>query len=135
MTIRIFIIFLAFVFTGNAFSCEESNKNLQIFKRIKKLNNGYNELRIFTQKKFNGFYLKGTSLELQKELIVDLEANDTLEFSGNYYRIDLSISDKYLNTAYFYLSYSKLTEFGDEFITCSLPERYKLSDLKVIAWD
>jgi len=124
------ILYLANI--GNAFSCSESNKDLDIFMRVKKLTNGYNSLEIFTQKKFNGYYLRGTSLELQNELIVDLDTNDTLEFSGNYYRIDLSISDKYLGDAIFYLGYSKLSEKEDIFATCILPERFKLSEIKEV---
>ena len=128
------LLILYFSYIGNAFSCIESNKDLDIFMRAKKLTNGYNRLEIFTQKKYSGYYLKGATLELQNELIVDLEINRTLEFSGNYYGIDISISDKYLANAIFYLGYSKISEKEDIFATCILPERFKLSEIKEVSY-
>ncbi|KZN49867.1 hypothetical protein [Pseudoalteromonas luteoviolacea] len=130
------VLLAYFTIVGNVFSCEDNNDKLNIFMRsVVKLNGDYSDFEIFTQKKFNGYYLKGFTLELKKELIVDLEFNESLEFSGNYYQIEFSMSDKNFRSAYIYLNYSRLNESGNKFITCIVPERYKLSELRAIPWN
>ncbi|MBQ4810210.1 hypothetical protein A7985_07030 [Pseudoalteromonas luteoviolacea] len=129
------VLLAYFTMIGNVFACEGNNDKLNIFMRTVKLNSDYSDFEIFTQKKFNGYYLKGVTLELKKELIVDLEFNETLEFSGSYYQTNLSMSDKSFSSAYIYLNYSKLNESENKFVTCIVPERYKLSELRTVPWN